>query len=72
MAVARMTADREWQMLSQSASGIPATLRRDGRPVIPVYDDAVRCAVCRPKDFWMALHSALRQTAANCWLTPQT
>ena len=58
-------ADQAWHLLEgQSDVGwvIAGKLLARKRPrLLPVYDKAVRCALCRPRpSFWLALHAALR------------
>ncbi|PBC69708.1 hypothetical protein BX265_7054 [Streptomyces sp. TLI_235] len=58
-------ADRAWDLLeSQHDVGwvIAGKVLARKRPrLLPVYDRVVRCALGRPRPFWLALHAALRK-----------
>lgn len=58
-----------WHLLeSQSGVGWVTAgklLARKRPALIPVYDDIVRCAFGRPKEFWKALRAVLRQDGGS-------
>ena len=61
-------ADQAWGLLCEQygVNWVIAgkVLARKRPRLLPVYDRVVRCAVGRPRSFWLALHAALREDDA--------
>ncbi|MFJ4203507.1 DUF6308 family protein [Streptomyces sviceus] len=62
------SADQAWGLLCEQygVNWVIAgkVLARKRPRLLPVYDRVVRCAVGRPRSFWLALHAALREDDA--------
>ncbi|MGW8955599.1 DUF6308 family protein [Streptomyces sp. NPDC055709] len=61
-------ADQAWHLLHDQLDVgwvIAGKLLARKRPrLLPVYDRVVRCALGRPRPFWLSLHTALREDGA--------